>query len=618
MIFLNPLFLTGIALISAPLIIHFLSNRQPFVINFPTIKYLKKIEETVKTRRRLRDIILLILRILTIFFLAIAFSRPVVEKNYIPALNKNKASHYVILLDVSASMGYHTGKETFLERAKNIICKIQKNMNSNDIISLIIFSDKSEVKAEKILKNIDISDVLKNIITDTYHNDYQKAFLRADRLFIESGDYNNILCLISDMQKTAFDRLKKSGVFTFETPEIHLKLIPVNQDNVYNNYIIGAEPARTVFYKNKKVEIKLFTGISDNKFLKPFNASIFCDNKKISESLIEKTEQSIRFEINGTGGKKIKITLAKDPLEFDNCVEFNINIIEAARIALFSQGAENSEIFLEKALNPYNKNETSKNNFLVTSRDINRDFDFRNKFDAVIWDKINSFGNSQVEAAANFVNNGGCLIIFPDNNANIQLYNALLQKKYGLLKFQIVEKKYNLTSLSVNDNLCNIVNYNPQALQHIEFNSYYTFSDLKDGKTLCMYQNGTPFIIENRYGQGNVFFINLVNDKKNSLMVLSSFYPIFVNQLLYYIFENSMKKVKKVTKKELNTGESVLKYYSEKEINGLIKTKSIAESRNSVNDVVTKNERDKKKIWKYLFFAILILSLVEYTAARVK
>ena len=74
--FLSPLFLAGAAAIAIPIAIHlFYRNTEP-VIRFSAMRFLRQAPVEQSHRRRLRELLLLALRVAALLLLALAFARP--------------------------------------------------------------------------------------------------------------------------------------------------------------------------------------------------------------------------------------------------------------------------------------------------------------------------------------------------------------------------------------------------------------------------------------------------------------------------------------------------------------------------------------------------------------
>lgn len=111
--FLNPWLLSGLALLSAPIIIHILNKRRFQVHDWAAMDFLLKAVITNRRRIRLEDLILLLLRIALIAFVVLAVARPVAR-----GLGGWREDERVVILDDSFSMDLHAATGPVFEAAR--------------------------------------------------------------------------------------------------------------------------------------------------------------------------------------------------------------------------------------------------------------------------------------------------------------------------------------------------------------------------------------------------------------------------------------------------------------------------------------------------------------------
>ena len=102
--FLAPLFLIGLAAVAVPVLIHLTHRQRREPIAFPSLMFLRRIEFRTTKRQRIRNWLLFLLRALGVLLLALAFSRPFVQRADASAATDG-GRDVVVLLDASLSMG---------------------------------------------------------------------------------------------------------------------------------------------------------------------------------------------------------------------------------------------------------------------------------------------------------------------------------------------------------------------------------------------------------------------------------------------------------------------------------------------------------------------------------
>ena len=113
--FLTPLWLLLGAAISVPLILHLLQRHQGPRVIFPAVRYLKRAEREHARRIKLRQLLLLLLRLIAVLLIAFAAARPFLRGagvGHAPAA-------VVIVLDNSLSSGLVVGDRRVLDELKD-------------------------------------------------------------------------------------------------------------------------------------------------------------------------------------------------------------------------------------------------------------------------------------------------------------------------------------------------------------------------------------------------------------------------------------------------------------------------------------------------------------------
>ncbi len=140
MSFLTPLFLLGLAALAVPVLIHLTQKERKSVVAFPSLMFLRKIPYESVQRRRIRDWLLLALRLAAIALIVSAFARPFLRGSDLAAA-PGGARDIVVLLDRSYSMGYGDS----WSRAQRAASKALQSATPADRISLVLFADTAEV-----------------------------------------------------------------------------------------------------------------------------------------------------------------------------------------------------------------------------------------------------------------------------------------------------------------------------------------------------------------------------------------------------------------------------------------------------------------------------------------
>src|SRR5436190_24042365 len=97
--FLSPLFLVGAAAAAVPIVLHLLKREPEARVKFSAVNLLKRAPVEHTEKHRLRELLLLALRVAALVLVAVAFARP-----FTPSGQAATAAVTVVALDTSYSM----------------------------------------------------------------------------------------------------------------------------------------------------------------------------------------------------------------------------------------------------------------------------------------------------------------------------------------------------------------------------------------------------------------------------------------------------------------------------------------------------------------------------------
>lgn len=135
MVFLNPLLLAGLLLITVPIVIHALSRNRFRVEPFGAMLFLRQAVAIKAGKLRLRHLFLLLLRCLLIALLAVSLARPAMKPR--GNTTADEPTTHVILLDGSLSMAQGRGADNAFHRARQAALNILDDMGKADNAQVI-------------------------------------------------------------------------------------------------------------------------------------------------------------------------------------------------------------------------------------------------------------------------------------------------------------------------------------------------------------------------------------------------------------------------------------------------------------------------------------------------
>lgn len=192
MFFLYPAFLAGAAAAAIPIVLHLLTRDTAPRMPFSAVKFLKRIP-VADSRRRLRELLLLALRVTALLLLAFAFARPFFFNA--AAVEADRVT--MVAVDTSFSMGA-PGQ---FARAQTLAREAIKGSGRNDRVGVIGFADSADVVAEPGDRAVALA-AIDRLQSGSGATRYAAAIARAVE---QIGSSRGQIVLVTDLQKTGWD-----------------------------------------------------------------------------------------------------------------------------------------------------------------------------------------------------------------------------------------------------------------------------------------------------------------------------------------------------------------------------------------------------------------------------
>src|SRR5262245_59468740 len=132
MSFLSPLFLLGVLAAAVPIALHMLKREPEARVRFAAVRLLKRAPVEQARHRRIRELLLLALRVSAFVLLALAFARP-----FLTAAQESAPAVTVVALDTSLSMSA-PGQ---FERARQLAREAVERAPARDLVGVLTFAD---------------------------------------------------------------------------------------------------------------------------------------------------------------------------------------------------------------------------------------------------------------------------------------------------------------------------------------------------------------------------------------------------------------------------------------------------------------------------------------------
>ncbi len=196
--FLNPLFLFALAAVAVPLFLHLFHRQETERVAFPALRYLKRTEKDHARRIRLRQLLLMLLRVAALLLLVGAGARTFLTGSS----RAHPPTALAIVLDNSASSGLVLEDERVLDHLKRAALASLRDATDRDQVWVIRageaddFAPRSSPEEGRLrVADTDVAETGANL---------DEALRTAEALVLSSELEVKEIHLISDLQASAF------------------------------------------------------------------------------------------------------------------------------------------------------------------------------------------------------------------------------------------------------------------------------------------------------------------------------------------------------------------------------------------------------------------------------
>lgn len=413
MSFVFPTFLYALFAILIPVIIHLFNFRKYKKIYFTNVKFLRELKQESQSKSRLKEILILISRILAISALVFAFAQPVLVNDTTKVKTGNKAIG--VYIDNSFSMEGVNKNGSLLENAKKRAKEIVAAFGNADKFMLLTndFEGKHQrfISKEEINEAIDevkISSAVKSLSSVIKR---QQDFLRGAKL----NDMRSFV--ISDFQKSISDFKN----FPNDTAIIN-SLIAVNANTSDNVYIDTCWFDSPVQQKGvvQKLNIRIYN--KSNKAIENGTIRLTINNKQtgiasFNAEAQSKTETQLTFECKEEGFNFCSLKLDDYPITFDDELFFTFNSkLNIQALVINGKSSETGSYFKslmqsDSLFSFYENNELSI------------DYGLFAKANLIILNEVENFSSGLISEINKYMQSGGHLVLIPAKKMEASSYS---------------------------------------------------------------------------------------------------------------------------------------------------------------------------------------------------
>ncbi len=490
--FLFPTFLFALAALAIPVILHLFYFRRFKKVYFTNVRFLREVKEETSARSKLRNILVLIARLLTLTFLVLAFAQPFIPQT---AEVKQGQKAVSVFVDNSFSMTALSQNAPLLERAKQRAREIVQAYAVDDEFQVL--TNDFEGRHQRMVSREDALNLIEEIQISPATRELSTVLTRQKNALNTSGIESQTAYLISDFQANVTD-LQTFTDTTFEINLVPLQAVqernvgidsawfeaPVQMVNQTNDLLVSVRNYSTEDADNVRLTIR-YEGQT-----KPVGTMSIPAGSAVTDT--------VPITILRTGWHTGELGITDYPVQFDDQYYFAFNVAEVVNVLIINEEAPNRYLDAAFAGIP---NFKATNQF---SRNINYS-EFPN-YQMIVVNEVNAISSGLAAELRQYVNNGGNVLVFPSRQADLNSYRSFLTA-FPANELQAFEsQERNVGSINTEEFIFRDVYQNRSAnLKLPTTQGNFRMGRGRNEEQLLTYRDGSAFLSKYQIGQGNLY-----------------------------------------------------------------------------------------------------------------
>jgi hypothetical protein len=492
--FIYPAFLWALLTLAIPVILHLFYFRRFKKVYFSNVRFLKEVKEETSARSRLRNLLVLLMRLLALLFLILGFAQPFLPKKGTEKQGVKAVSVYV---DNSFSMSALSQDVPLLEKAKQRAREITSAYNPDDKFQVL--TNDFTGRQQRLVNREDALAMVEEISTSPTVQQLSKVTARQKQALSNAKTDNQIAYLISDFQRSTTDIAKYPDTI----PQLNLiPLQAVQEKNIGIDSAWFEAPVRMVNQTNLLfVKVRNFSdeavenarlSLKYDGQIKPLGVIAIPAHSEITDT--------VNITILRTGWHQAELTVTDFPIQFDDNYFFSFHVATEVKVLAINDAAPNT--YLEAAVKgiPYFK--------IVNANSQSLDYSQFGSYQLIVLNDLANVSSGLSTELQNYVEQGGNLLVFPGRNANPAAYKSFLQgfRANEPQEFETQERivgEVNTSEFVFKDVFLN--RSSNLRLPATKGNFRFGRFNARAEERLLTYRDGNPYLSKYRKGKGDLF-----------------------------------------------------------------------------------------------------------------
>ena len=541
MSFLNPAALLALAAVAVPLFLHFFNLRQPRTVEFSSLDFVKELQESTVQRVRIKEWLLLLLRMLAIACLVLAFAQPTLTSD-LGGMGASVPTTHALVVDNSLSMTADGEGGSYFDQATRTAEGVLETVEEGDEVLLWPTARAGQSRPDPVSNVGVVRQALANLEPRAGASALSRAIVEAAG---QSDTPRTVVYVMSDLQASTLG----DSVATDVPDGVQVQLLPLETRTQSNVAITDVTVTSRIAEVDQPVQLEATLVNHGPEPLDDYVSSVYLAGDRVAQAtatLEPGLETTVSFTVTPQtrGWLEGAVVTEDDDVPVDDRHHFTLHVPEERRVLLVRGEGQRTK-YLDLALS--SEMIESRIAFRTTAIEENALASAElGQYDAVLLAGPRSLSSGEVEALTRYVDRGGGLLLFPNAQARPEDYNALfgaldagsfrgfsgaLSADRTVASFGRVDLEHPLfegvfsqerrrEDASVEQpNIHYVMNFRPSG---------------QSGQTLIELSNGFPFLHEVRHGGGRLLVTAVAPTRDwSELPVRGLFVPLLYRSVYY-------------------------------------------------------------------------------------
>jgi hypothetical protein len=415
MSFLYPAFLWALTALAIPVLIHLFQLRRFKRIDFSDVRLLAEVTKRTRSQRKVQHWLVLIARLLALFFLVLAFAQP-----YLPGADKGQVGQRAVSLyiDDSASMDGQNAQGRLLDQARKGAQETAMAFAATDRFQVL--TGRFDGRQQILLSRDEAVEAVAQVESGPYARPLSKVLARQREALGSDDAPVKRSFLFSDLQRSTTD--VENWTNDSLVPTVIVPLPSGKADNLSVDSVWFDTPVRRSG-QSEVLHVRI-RNFGDQALVNvPLRLSLRGRQRALATFAVEAgatVDTTLRFTSDTPGAYWGEVSITDQPVVFDDRMHIAYRITDRLGVMLISGddamsdralgavfGGDSTHVFVQqsyRALDPS----------MLAQQDL------------VVLNGLPEVGSGLVQALDEFVEAGGSVCVFPPANAEPSGHTALL------------------------------------------------------------------------------------------------------------------------------------------------------------------------------------------------